>query len=84
MLNEQIKSVRDLRRALRRADEALAGHEPAATWEDVAAPLRAWDSGRLGTRGLRIRDTMSCSRIFSAPDPGGWKRFWRVCPWCFL
>src|SRR5690606_9125943 len=85
MLNEQIKSVRDLRRALRRADEALAGHEPAATWEDVAAPLRAlgFEVG-WGREVSRIRDTISLLQdLLEAPDPRGLETFLARLPMVF-
>ncbi len=85
MLNEQIKSVTDLRRALRRADETLAGHGPAATWEQVAAPLRAlgFEVG-WGREVSRIRDTMSLLRdLLEAPDPRGLETFLARLPMVF-
>lgn len=85
MLNEQIRSVPDLRRALRRADDALAGHEPTATWEDVAAPLRAlgFETG-WGREVSRIRDTMSLLQdLLEAPDPRGLETFLARLPMVF-
>lgn len=85
MLNEQIKSVSDLRRALRRADETLAGYEPTATWEQVAAPLRAlgFEVG-WGREVSRIRDTMSLLRdLLEAPDPRGLETFLARLPMVF-
>ncbi|HYE33806.1 sucrose synthase [Methylocaldum sp.] len=85
MLNEQIKSVRDLRRALRQADDALAGHDPSATWQEVAAALRAlgFEAG-WGREVSRIRDTMSLLQdLLEAPDPRGLETFLARLPMVF-
>lgn len=85
MLNEQIRSVRDLRRALRQADDMLAGHEPSATWEEVAAALRAlgFETG-WGREVSRIRDTMSLLQdLLEAPDPRGLETFLARLPMVF-
>jgi len=85
MLNEQIRSVRDLRRALRQADDVLAGHAPSARWEEVAAPLRAlgFEPG-WGREVSRIRDTMSLLQdLLEAPDPRGLETFLARLPMVF-
>jgi sucrose synthase len=71
MLNGQIAGVAELRRALSRADELLAGLDAGAGWPEVAAPLRAlgFEPG-WGREAGRIRETMGLLRdLLEAPDP---------------
>jgi sucrose synthase len=74
-----------LRRALRQADDVLAGHEPSARWEEVAAPLRAlgFEPG-WGREVSRIRDTMRLLQdLLEAPDPRGLETFLARLPMVF-
>jgi sucrose synthase len=85
MLNERIATVRELRRALSRADELLAGFDAGAVWPEVAAPLRAlgFEPG-WGREAGRIRDTVGLLRdLLEAPEPRTLKAFLARVPMVF-
>nr|MBS0022125.1 sucrose synthase [Gammaproteobacteria bacterium] len=77
LLNEQIGDISALRRALRYADDYLAGHPQDAGWEEVGRALRSLGFERGWGRSVGImRETMSLlTDILEAPDPGTLERF---------
>ena len=85
MLNEQIKDISGLRRALRYVDDYLAGHAPDAGWEEVGRALRTLGFERGWGRTVSImRKTMSLlTDILEAPDPETLERFLGHVPMVF-
>jgi sucrose synthase len=70
MLSDRIDTVDALRRALRDADELLAGEADATAWDEVVTDLRqaGFEPG-WGADVRRIRETMRrLSNILEAPD----------------
>lgn len=77
MLNSRIRSVIDLRRRLRDADEHLAQQHPDATWDDVAHAMQSmgFEPG-WGRTVERMRDTLSLlTDLLEAPDHDHLERF---------
>jgi len=85
MLNDRIADTIALRRAVRRADEFLAGQPPEATWADVGHALQGlgFEPG-WGRNAARMRDTLQLlSAILEAPDPATLERFLARIPMIF-
>ncbi len=85
MLNERTKTVPELQRALRLADQHLSEHDPAASWEVVGPRLEGlgFEPG-WGRSVDRIRDTLGLlSDILEAPEPGNLERFLSRIPMIF-
>ncbi len=85
MLNDRVKSVGGLRRALRSADDFLSRKAADARWEDVAPELAVigFEAG-WGQRAERIRETMQLLLdILEAPSPGILENFLDRVPMIF-
>jgi sucrose synthase len=85
MLNDQVHDVSALRRALRHADDFLAGKAPQAGWDQVSRGLRnhGFEPG-WGRTVARMRETMSLlTDILEAPDPETLERFLGRLPMVF-
>jgi sucrose synthase len=85
MLNERVKSVGDLRRALRSADVHLSRQSAETRWEDMAPELAVlgFEPG-WGERAPRIRETMQLLLdILEAPSPGTLETFLDRVPMIF-
>ena len=77
MLNGSIGDVAELQRALRRAEDYLAGQPAEAGWEEVGAPLHrlGFEPG-WGATVTRMRETLSLlADILEAPEPVAMERF---------
>ncbi len=85
MLNGQITSVTDLRRALRSADRLLAGTDAEQPWRELVrelAPL-GFEAGWGGNAG-RVRETMQLLLdILEAPSPDALETFLGRIPMIF-
>nr|VFJ71088.1 MAG: sucrose synthase [Candidatus Kentron sp. FM]VFJ71501.1 MAG: sucrose synthase [Candidatus Kentron sp. FM]VFK18856.1 MAG: sucrose synthase [Candidatus Kentron sp. FM] len=85
LLNDQLQSITDLRRALRRAEDYLSGQSLEAGWEEVSRALRAlgFEPG-WGRTARQMRQTMSLlTDILEAPDPRNLERFLSQVPMVF-
>ncbi len=85
MLNDRITDVAGMRRALRRAEEYLAGQPQDAEWETVHHSMQTlgFEPG-WGRTVERMRDTLHLlSDILEAPDPGNVERFLGRIPMIF-
>ncbi|GAB4354688.1 MAG: sucrose synthase [Methylohalobius crimeensis] len=85
MLGETIRDVPTLRRALRQAEDYLAGQSPEAEWDTVGQHLRGlgFEAG-WGRTATRMRDTLHLlSDILEAPDPAHLERFLGRIPMIF-
>ena len=85
MLNKRITDVTELRRAIRRADDYLAGKPADATWRDVGDALQdmGFEEG-WGDRAERMRDTLRLlSDILEAPDHTNFEQFLSRIPMIF-
>ncbi|MBN2702026.1 MAG: sucrose synthase [Methylothermaceae bacterium] len=85
MLGETIRDVPTLRRALRQAEDYLAGQSPEAEWDTVGQRLRSlgFEAG-WGRTASRMRDTLHLlSDILEAPDPANLERFLGRIPMIF-
>ncbi|MDR2877560.1 MAG: sucrose synthase [Chromatiales bacterium] len=77
MVNDRIRTVGDLRKHLRDADEYLAQQNADALWEDVAHSMQGmgFEPG-WGRTVARMRDTMSLlTDLLEAPDHDHLERF---------
>lgn len=85
MLNERITAVDELRRALRRAEEYLAGHSEDDTWEQVGQNLEYLGFEPGWGRDVRsMKDTLALlSDILEAPEPAAFERFISRIPMIF-
>lgn len=85
MLNGDVKDVRDLRRALRDADDFLAEQSPDSGWPELAQRLRSmgFEPG-WGCNAARMRETMELLLdILEAPDPDDLENFLSRVPMIF-
>lgn len=85
MINDRIDDVAALRQGLRRANDALAAHDPATPWTAVAGVLQAmgFEPG-WGRTVSRVQETMHLlSDILEAPEPGTLERFLGRIPMVF-
>jgi len=85
MLNDRIAEVAELRRALRRAEDYLAGMPGDAGWEQVGHTLQGlgFEIG-WGRDVARMRDTvLLLSDILEAPEPKSLERFLGRIPMIF-
>lgn len=85
MLNDRIRDVDELRRALRRADEYLSSQGADTGWDHVGHVLQSlgFEPG-WGANVVRIRDTLGLlSDILEAPDPQNLERFLGRIPMIF-
>ncbi|HKJ07783.1 MAG TPA: sucrose synthase [Gammaproteobacteria bacterium] len=85
MLNDRITDVAGMRRALRRAEEYLAGQPQDAEWETVRHSMQTlgFEPG-WGRTVERMRDTLHLlSDILEAPDPNNVERFLGRIPMIF-
>jgi sucrose synthase len=85
MLNDRVKSVGTLRRALRSADDFLSRQAADARWDDVAPELGilGFEPG-WGEQVSRIRETMQLLLdILEAPSPGTLETFLDRVPMIF-
>ena len=85
MLNDRITDVAGMRRALRRAEEYLAGQPQDAEWDTVRHSMQTlgFEPG-WGRTVERMRDTLHLlSDILEAPDPNNVGRFLGRIPMIF-
>ncbi len=85
LLSGRIRTVNELRKALRAAENYLAKQAPDADWNKVSAGLQplGFEPG-LGNNAERIRDTLSLlSDILEAPDPATLEKFLARIPMIF-
>ena len=85
MLNDRITDVAGMRRALRRAEEYLAGQPQDAEWDTVRHSMQTlgFEPG-WGRTVERMRDTLHLlSDILEAPDPNNVERFLGRIPMIF-
>jgi len=85
MLNNRIRDVAGLRKALRSADEYLALQGPESTWTDIGGELQSmgFEPG-WGRMADRMRESMSLlSEILEAPEPGILESFLSRIPMIF-
>jgi sucrose synthase len=85
MLNNTLRDVDELRRALSRAEKYLSTQTPDITWSQVQPMMRhlGFEPG-WGRTVERIRDTLLLlSDILEAPDPGNLERFLGRIPMVF-
>jgi sucrose synthase len=85
MLNDRVKDVRGLRKALRDADDLLAGHPADATWDQVGHALRSLGlEPGWGATAERMRETLHMLLdILEAPEPATLERFLGRVPMIF-
>jgi sucrose synthase len=85
MLNDDVESVPDLRKALRQAETLLRGLDQETPWDNVAHDLRAigFEPG-WGDRVARIRESMRLLLdILEAPSPAALELFLGRVPMIF-
>jgi sucrose synthase len=85
MLNEAVRTVGSLRRALRGADKLLAKQAPETSWNELTTELRGlgFEPG-WGDRAERIEDTVhKLLDILDAPSPDTLERFLGRIPMIF-
>ncbi len=85
MLNDRIRSVSELRKYLRQADDYLETQAPEEGWSVVGHTLQSlgFEPG-WGRSVTRMRDTLSLLiDILEAPDPGNLERFLSRIPMIF-
>jgi sucrose synthase len=85
MLNNEIRDVAELRRALRDADDYLASQAAEAQWAEVESVMQGlgFEEGWGRTVAL-VRDTLLLlSDILEAPEPGNLERFLGRIPMIF-
>ena len=85
MLNDQLETVSDLRRALRRAQKSLQEIAAETPWDDVSSELRSlgFEAG-WGADVAYIRETMRLLLdILEAPSPNNLESFLSRVPMIF-